>query len=122
MTKWHFKRKRLHYSSVCMKHTYAEIEEGKLALGPKLTRPAICEIKGECKALRYLEVFSMLWSTVHLFLVLLFRKNDIRRSPDMILPQTLQIVLSALPHDSQPQIAYDLLNTSFRNITVLIII
>ena len=61
----------------------------------------------------------MLWSTVHLFLVLLFRKNDIRRSPDIILPQTLQIVSSALPHGSQPQIAYDLLNTSFRNITVL---
>ena len=61
----------------------------------------------------------MLWSTVHLFLVLLFRKNNIRMSPDIILPQTLQIVSSALPHDSQPQIAYDLLNTSFRNITVL---
>ena len=61
----------------------------------------------------------MLWSTVHLFLVLLFRKNDIRRSPDIILPQTLQIVSSALPHGSQPQIAYDLPNTSFRNITVL---
>ena len=38
----------------------AEMGEGQLALGPKLTRPAICEIKGECKALRYLEVFSML--------------------------------------------------------------
>ena len=72
--------------------------EGQLALGPKLTRPAFCKIKEERKALRYLEVFSMPWSTVHLFLVLLFRKNDIRRSPDIILPQTLQIVLSALPH------------------------
>ena len=63
----------------------------------------------------------MIWSTVHMFLVLLFRKNDIRRPPDIILPQTLQIVLSALPHGSQPQIAYDMLNTSFRNtgITVL---
>ena len=61
----------------------------------------------------------MLWSTVHLFLVPLFRKNDIRRSPDIILPQTLQIVLSALPHGSQPQTGYDLLNTSYRNITVL---
>ena len=78
----------------------AEMGEGQLALSPKLTRPAICEIKGECKALRYLEVFSMLSSTVHLFLVLSFRKNDIRRSPDIILPQTLQIVLSALPHGS----------------------
>ena len=58
----------------------------------------------------------MLWSAVHLFLVLLFRKNDIRRSPDIILPQTLQI---ALPHGSHPQIVYVLLNTSFRNITVL---
>ena len=93
--------------------------EGQLALGPKLIRPAICEIIGECKALRCLEVFSMLWNTVHLFLVLLFRKNDIRRFPDIILPQTLQIVLSALPHGSQPQIASVLLNTSFRNITVL---
>ena len=61
----------------------------------------------------------MPWSTVHLFLVLLFRKNGIRRSPDIILPQTLQIVLSALPHGSHPQIVYVLLNTSFRNITVL---
>ena len=61
----------------------------------------------------------MLWSAVHLFLALLFRKNDIRRSPDIILPQTLQIVLSALPHGSHPQIVYVLLNTSFRNITVL---
>ena len=52
----------------------AEMGEGQLALGPKLTRPAICKIKGERKALRYLEVFSVLWSTVHLFLVLLFRK------------------------------------------------
>ena len=69
----------------------AEMGEGQLALSPKLTRPAICEIKGERKALRYLEVLSMLWTTVHLFLVL-FRKNDIRRSPDIILPQTLQIV------------------------------
>ena len=86
----------------------AKMGEGQLALGPKLTRPAICKIKEECKALRYLEVFSMPWSTVHLFLVLLFRKNDIRRSPDIILPQTLQIVLSALPHGSQPQIAYEL--------------
>ena len=42
-----------------------------------------------------------------------------RRSPDIILLQTLQIVLSALPHGSHPQIAYVLLNTSFGNITVL---
>ena len=61
----------------------------------------------------------MPWSTVHLFLGLLFRKNDIRRSPDIILPQTLQIVLSALPYGSHLQIVYVLLNTSFRNITVL---
>ena len=54
----------------------AEMGEGQLALSPKLTRPAICKIKEECKALRYLEVFSMPWSTVHLFLVLLFRKNQ----------------------------------------------
>ena len=48
---------------------------GATCPGPQTyTRPAICKIKGECKALRYLEVFSMLWSTVHMFLVFCLEK------------------------------------------------
>ena len=68
----------------------AEIGEGQLALGHKRTRPAICEIKGECKALKYLEVLSMLWSTVHLFLVMLFRKMT-SEGPQIFCPRPCKL-------------------------------
>ena len=39
---------------------------------------------GECNSLRApLEVFSTLWSTVHLFLVLLFENNDVIGAPNI---------------------------------------
>ena len=44
---------------ICLIAGLSRWGEEQLALGPKLTRPAICELKGECKALRYLEVFSI---------------------------------------------------------------